>query len=183
MVADAWKPGWRDVALEWALKLLLAPLWVPAIVLGWLELNSKTRPLVRGRIEDAWERCAAVWRECGLVCQWTAHDGAAFGHELATALAHRHRGQKGFFLARLRDPDPLLAAYAFKCLIRVYTPTRADLPAGTLERSELVRVLWADLVDEEALGSYFEGWFQEREALAQQGHIHTVLHDPKLTKS
>jgi hypothetical protein len=168
MPVDLLKPDRKADALRWGLKVLLAPVWVLALVIDDIRLRFKTRPLVRGRVEDAWKRCSVVWREGGLVCQRAAHHRAAFGHELAVALARQHRSQQAFFLSKLSDPDPLLAAYAFKCLIRVGKPRREELPRGVLDRAEPIKVLWADLVDQQSLGSYFEGWFREQEWLRQQ---------------
>lgn len=161
-------PDWPADAIDWALTVMLLPLWVPAKVLDDIRLRAQTAPLVRGRVEEAWQRCRDVWREWGQVCQFTAHDGAAFGHELAVALARKHRGQRAFFLARVADPDPLLVAYAFKCLIRTGPLRREDLPAGALERVEPIPVLWADMVDDEPLGVYLEGWFREQEVFGAE---------------
>lgn len=165
MTVGPHKPDWKVDALEWALKVALSPVWVPMMILDDIRLRARTRPLVRGRVEDAWERCAAIWREGGFVCQWTAHHEAAFGHELAVALARQHPSQQAFFLGQVAHPDPLLAAYAFKCLIRAGKPRREELPAGALQRLDPIRVLWADLVNEQPLGEYLEGWFREQEAL------------------
>jgi hypothetical protein len=162
------KPSWKEDLLEWGLKLLFAPIWIPAMVFEHYQLWAKTRPLVQCPVEEAWERCSTVWKKRGLVCQYAAHDGAAFEHELAAILARKHPGQGRFFLEKLSDQDPLLAAYAFKFLIRVCKPLRDDLPQGVLQRSEFINVLWADLVDQKPLGTYFEGWFQEQEWLKQQ---------------
>lgn len=159
---------WRTNALGWAIGFLMAPIAAVALILYHVRVLAKTRPLVRGRVQDAWERCSAVWREQGLVCQWAAHDGAGFGHELAVALARYHRTERAYFLGKIADPDPLMAAYAFKCLIRTGRLRREELPVGALQRSEPVKVLWADLVDEVPLGDYLEGWFREQEWLGQQ---------------
>src|SRR5262249_17527098 len=133
-----------------------------------IRLRARTRPLVRGRVEDAWARCAAVWREGGLVCQWAAHDGAAFGHELAVVLARQPRSKRAFFLGEGADPAPLVAAWAFECLIRAGRVRREELPAGALRRTDTIRVLWADLVSEQPLGEYLEGWFREQEWFGQR---------------
>jgi hypothetical protein len=167
MVAGPPKPDWKADVLEWALQVALSPIWVPAMILDDIQLRARTRPLIRGRVEDAWERCVAVWREGGLVCQWAAHDEPAFGHQLAVALARQHRRKRAFFLGKVADPDPLLAAYAFKSLIRAGKPRREELPAGALQRPDPIRILWADLVIEQPLGEYLEAWFREQEWLGQ----------------
>src|SRR4051794_39473041 len=118
--------------LERVLWIVTTPLWVPTMILEDIERRAGTEPLVRGRVEDAWERCGAAWRECGRVCQFTSYDGSAFQHDLAVAMAPKHRRHRGFFLGKVADPDPLLAAYAFKCLIRVGSLRREDLPAEAL---------------------------------------------------
>jgi hypothetical protein len=159
-----WKVGLLFVGLKW----LSAPLWVPGMFVEDIALRARTAPLVRGRVEDAWGRCSAVWREVGLVCQDAAHHGADFCHELAVALGSRHRNQKAFFLEQLKGTCPLLAAYAFKCLVRTCQPRREEMPPGALQRTEPIRVLWADLVHVQTLGAYLEGWFVKQEWFTKQ---------------
>lgn len=164
MSADAAREILWDI-FEWLLKVLLSPIWFPIMVYDEIQFRKRVRPLVEGNVEDAWKRCCEVWKRIGLVCQWSDHDGAGFGHLLAVALAERQREQQTFFLSKVADPDPLLAAYAFKCLIRTIKPERKQLPAGSLQRTEVIPVLWADLVDEKPLGEYLEGWFREQESI------------------
>ncbi len=153
---------WKRIVSEHAWMILLSPMWVPLMLVDRLRLRCKTGPLVCGRIDEAWDRCATIWRQRGFVCQWTAHAGASFEHDLAAALALRHPGEAAFFANKLTDPDPLLAAYAFKCLIRLAKPRREDLPVGLLQRSEKIQVQRADLIAAEPLGSYLDAWFREQ---------------------
>jgi hypothetical protein len=154
---------WKDDVLEYAQMILFAPIWMPLALIDNLRLRARTRPLVSGRVEEAWTRCAVVWQKEGLLCQCAPHVRASFGHELAVALARQHSKEAAFFLRKVADPDPLLAAYAFKCLIRVVKPCREDLPAGALQRSETIQVQWADHVWEETISAYLEGWFREQD--------------------
>jgi hypothetical protein len=161
-------PNWKDDLIEFARKVMLAPIRVPAMMIGDVLLRAKARPLASGRIGRAWERCAAVWKECGLVCQAVGYAGPAFPHDLAVALARQHR-QKELFLSKLSDPDPLLAAYALKCLIRACELRCEDLPPELFQRPEPIQVLHADMADQERLGAFFEGYFKEQEWLREQG--------------
>jgi hypothetical protein len=187
MVIDLLKK--LDHALEqgvaWLLKIPLAPIWVPWMIIDKRQFHAQTQPLVRGRIEDAWERCCDVWRQRGLVClrpahdefpsgpvwtaalaslvwQWSRYHGAAFEQRLTWAMAQQHRRQKAFFLGKLSDPDPLLAAYACLCLCGVRKLlgeelNETELPPGALERQESIRQLWMGRVDELPLGRWLEG--------------------------
>jgi hypothetical protein len=128
---------------------------------GRLVLRLRIRPLVRGSVEEAWDRCAAVWREAGVVGNG-ADDHWVFDHELAAALGRRHRRRRPFFLERIADADPLLAAYAFKCLLRTGEVRGDDLPVGSLQRTEPVDVQWADMILPEPLGEYFAGGLAEK---------------------
>jgi hypothetical protein len=154
-------PGWcwKDELLYWALCLAFAPVWLPlaAVYLGRHRLV--TRRFTKGTIEQAWERCAAEWSDTGQVCMASAYAGAAFAHELAVALARRHRRQKEFFRAKLYDPDPLLAAYAFKCLVRVCDLQRCDLTPELFGRRERITTLCANFAVEAVLGEFFDVYF------------------------
>jgi hypothetical protein len=159
-IPPAWleppKGVWKDAVILWILFVVLFPVWMPVLVFQWVMLRLRIRPLVRGSVEQAWDRCAAVWREAGVVGNG-ADDHWVFDHELAVALGRRHRRRRPFFLEKIGDVDPLLAAYAFKCLLRTGTVCRDDLPVGSLQRTEPVDVQWADMIAPEPLGQYFAG--------------------------
>lgn len=164
MATDLFSTGWKDDALDWGLIVLSAPIWLPLFFINSFQLRVKTCPLVRGQVDVAWERCSTVWRDVGLVCQDTpSHYSVPFAHLLAVALAQQHRSQREFFLGKLLDPDPLLAAYAFKCLVRVCDLGPQDVPAEALSRSDLIRVLDGQYVDEQRLGDFFKVYFVQKE--------------------
>src|SRR5262249_46620482 len=146
------------------LQVLLFPVGVVWRVFDDARFRAETRPLVTGKIEEAWERCSKVWTEVGLVCQEAPyHRSVPFAHLLAVALARQHRTQKSFFFRKLLDPDPLLAAYAFKCLIRVCKLRRETFPEEALSRSEPIKVLGGRFVNTELLGDFFKVYFLQQE--------------------
>src|SRR5436305_2035489 len=117
MVSDPWTDPWWTRLVYWGLDILCYPLAILEAL--WFQY-VEARPFVKGPVELAWQRCSEVWKEVGLVCQYAPyHHRVPFAHRLSAALARHHRGHRAFFVGKLLDPDPLLAAYAFKCLIRV----------------------------------------------------------------
>lgn len=147
--------------VEWTLKIVLAPIWLPLTIQENREFRRRVHPLIDGTIEDAWKQCSHVWIGIGRVHQPSVHDDAGFGHDLAVALVERHKTQRSFFLRAVADDNPLLAAYAFKCLIRTGKLNRDEMPAGAMTREELVTVCWADLGEDYTLGRFFDEWFRE----------------------
>jgi hypothetical protein len=161
---DLFRGSWKYDLLEWCLWVLAFPLWVAWWIWEDSRSRAETRPFVRGRVEQAWERCAEYWKECGIVLG-PRERGVPFPHELAVALARQFPGRRQFFLAKLADHDPLLAAYAFKCLIRMGDLRRHHPPESVQGRCERVKVLsgLSCCIDEEPLGLFFEGYFLQRE--------------------
>jgi hypothetical protein len=139
----------------------------------WLWEWQRIRGYVKGDIARAWQRCSVVWQKAGVVSQeW--HEWIPFPHRLAASLAQRHRSSPLFFRGKLLDPDPLLAAYAFKCLIRTCELRREEMPPGTLARAENVKVQHGRRMYEEPLGVFFEGYFG--------GHELALLSDEEIRK-
>lgn len=81
-------------------------------------------------------------------------------------MGRSHSKKWGFFLEKLRDPDPVLVGYAFKCLIRANPKIQIhDIPAEVLKRSDKIPILWADLGDHLTVGDFVRGYFAEQELL------------------
>ena len=86
---------------------------------------------------------------------------SSYEHLLCEDFARCHPDSATFLLEKLADPDPYLAGYAFKCLIRVKPDLRLeDMPAAALARTEEVAVLPAGcVVQRMKLGDFLGGYF------------------------
>lgn len=113
-------------------------------------------------LELDWNKCAAAWGELDCIT------GGMTGPMLAPTAAHlscedfakKHPDSFEFLLQKLYEPNPILAGYAFKCLIRVSHISLKDLPAEVLSRSERVNVQQGGcVVQEMTLGQYFRGYW------------------------
>jgi len=90
------------------------------------------------------------------------------GHDLRTPFAHSlaehfprfHRRSRAFLLERLRDPNPYLVAYAFKCLVRCGPIDVDDIPKDVLARSEEIKAQRIGcIVETLPLGRYIREYF------------------------
>jgi hypothetical protein len=143
---------WAKVAFV----LATLPVWFPVLMLlvclaiigHWLFIRWHAwRP-----IERAWEKCAGVWLRERWV--WAADFGDLFcGAGFVDVLARTHRNKRPFFLKQLRNPQPVLAAYACVCLAR--DGLRHDeVPEDVRQRKDMLRVRYADTIEGEPLGEF-----------------------------
>src|SRR4051812_14895947 len=123
MTRDVPKMTWTEAALKAVLFLLCAPFALAGYVSDWLVVGWHVwRP-----IEAAWARCERVWVRHGRVVQMGWED-SPLPHRLAHGLGRWHRRRRQFFIRKLGNPDPHLAAYAFKCLLRTGDVRPDDIP-------------------------------------------------------
>lgn len=130
--------------LYYGAMILLAPIWVPLMIVGTLAFRIRLRGVLSGSIDDAWSRCAEVWS--GVDTVYGAEVGpnfeTPFAHSLAEHFASYQPKSREFLLRQLHHDDPHLAAYAFKALIRCKpTVHPADIPRFVLERPDELNVL------------------------------------------
>lgn len=113
-----------------------------------------------GMIYD-WERFAETWRSAG--CVRSAHVGPIMvpseEHLLCEEFAELHPDSADFLFTKLSDPDPYLAAYAFKCLLRVRDLEMEDIPQTILQRGDSINTLWGCVVRPSTLGSFIRGYW------------------------
>jgi hypothetical protein len=80
-------------------------------------------------------------------------------HLLCEEFVGLHPEAADFLFAKLRDPDPYLAAYAFKCLIRVRDLEMEDIPHDILHRTDRIYTLWGCVRRTNTLGSFIRGYW------------------------
>ena len=92
--------------------------------------------------EEKWNANVAQWLSSGHVLGGNV--GPNFSttkeHKLCVRFAASYPDAAEFLRNKLRDPNPILAAYAFKCLIRVVDLNYEDIPADVSERSDVIEV-------------------------------------------
>jgi hypothetical protein len=89
--------------------------------------------------------------------------GTPLEHFLAVYFAKYHRNSESFLMEKLHDPNPYLAAYAFKCLIRCRHLILADIPADVLERKDEINWLpFGCLREKIPLNQLIQNYFQYR---------------------
>src|SRR3954468_10672711 len=84
-------------------------------------------------------------------------------HRACIDFARRYPEAKEFLLGKLSDPLPLIAAYAFKCLVRITDLKSSDLPETVRTRKESITVRWHSHQHPQALAEYFSGYFESYE--------------------
>jgi len=112
-------------------------------------------------IESDWERFADTWR--GALCVRSGEVGPVMEpsqeHLLCEEFAELHPNAADFLFAKLRDPNPYLAAYAFKCLIRVRDLEVEDIPQDILHRADPIQTLWGCVARTTTLGSFIRRYW------------------------
>lgn len=74
--------------------------------------------------------------------------------------AEQYPDSKAFLIAQLSDPDPRLAAYAFKILIRICELTPADIPPAVVARADEITVIVHSRGNTQTLHDFFAGYFE-----------------------
>jgi hypothetical protein len=158
----------RMGCVERRILLLLSPIWAPFLVALRIRRWVRCYPYVRGDIEVAWERCAAYWLAVGAMLKCFAT--FPFPDQLVERLALRHRARREFFVGKLLDPNPLLAAYAIRCLAAVGPIREDDVPGAALARGDEFKVRLPHWYGTDTVGSYI------RECLVAQSEEGAVSH-------
>ena len=114
-----------------------------------------------GTRKSAWRRCVRKWDGAKRVFAGMVgpHLALPFEHTLAAWFRTFHRNSKSFLTVKLQDPNPVLAAYAFKCLVRFPDLTIDDIPPNVLSRQEEIETQFACIVSTISLGRYIFEYF------------------------
>lgn len=112
-------------------------------------------------VEYDWERFAEIW--CAANCVRSGQTGPTLTpseeHLLCVEFAELHPDAADFLFEKLRDPNPYLAAYAFKCLLRVRDLEMEDIPADILYRTDPIHTLWGCVVRKNTLGNFIRAFW------------------------
>ncbi len=100
--------------------------------------------------EETWDHNVPLWLASGCVLGGAIcpNFGVSKEHKLCERFANKHPDATNFLLGKLSDPNPILAAYAFKCLIRVADLDYANLPTDVANRTETIDVQQAGCIRE-----------------------------------
>jgi hypothetical protein len=163
MPGSIYHTPWRDRLLIGCLFICLSPIILPLCLWDFLSFRWTLWRFLRGSTVEAWDRYVPLWSQARCAC------GGQIGPSLTTPLVHSlaehfaryHPDARPFLTAQLSNTDPILAAYAFKCLIRFDPIFMDDLPAEVLARSEAIEALRFGCVMEMLpLGQYMREYFQ-----------------------
>jgi len=112
-------------------------------------------------LEYDWERFAETWATSGCVRSGQVDPTMrpSQEHLLCDEFVELHPDAADFLLTKLCDPDPYLAAYAFKCLIRLRDLEMKDIPQTILYRADPIRTQWGCVIRSNTLGSFIRGYW------------------------
>ncbi|MCE9545943.1 MAG: hypothetical protein K8T25_10550 [Planctomycetia bacterium] len=122
-----------------------------------------TTPLFTGEMTEDWKNFSNYWAQSNQVLgaevgpTWKMPDE----HLACIRFAETYPDSKQFLLDRLSDSHPVVAAYAFKCLIRITDLKRCDVPQSALSRMERVETVFHSSVERKTLGDFMEEYFQK----------------------
>jgi hypothetical protein len=120
-------------------------------------------PPFTGDLNDDWKNLSAFWRQSERVL------GSEVGpkwempkeHLACVLFAQAYPDSKKFLLERLFDPHPIVAAYAFKCLMRVTDLRPSDIPLSVRSRSDRIENVFHSHIQRMTLGEFISGYFEE----------------------
>ena len=82
-------------------------------------------------------------------------------HRLCEHFARKHPNSETFLIAKLADPNALLAAYAFKCMTRVAEPKYDELPQEAINRTDRIEVQQSGCMQEtQTLRQFIRNYFE-----------------------
>ena len=127
-----------------------------------------------GNLQKDWAALVDIWKKFNHVLQsevgptWETPEQ----HLVCINFAKSYPESKQFLIEKLSAPDPNIAAYAFKCLIRVADITKEEIPGGILNRQEPISLQYHSFVKIKELGQfmtdYFSAYSSQEELLHEQ---------------
>lgn len=115
-----------------------------------------------GDIEKDWAALRTLWSRNPRVMM--AEVGPKWEmppeHRMCLDFAAHYPDSKPFLIGRLADPSPVIAAYAFKCLIRVADVHPDEVPKEVLSREEKIDILVHSRTETQTLAEFFREYFE-----------------------
>lgn len=115
-----------------------------------------------GDLNQDWKLLCDLWRQDDKVLQ--AEVGPLWRmppqHEACLQFEDRYPDSKTFLIKQLSDLDPRIAAYAFKCLVRVTKIEKAELSSEVLSRADKITTLMHSFADEISVGQFINRYFE-----------------------
>ena len=119
-------------------------------------------PSFTGDLNVDWRNLCAFWTQSKQVL------GAEVGplwetpgqHIACILFAHKYPDSKQFLVERLSDEDPIVAAYAFKCLIRVTDLKHDDIPPSVRSRADSIDTVFHSFVERKTLAEFMSEYFE-----------------------
>jgi hypothetical protein len=158
----------KDRLILYGLLIGLSPIWIPLAVIRLAVFHGRLFRYLHGSPQNAWNRCARLWAASNIAY------GGMVGPELVTPFEHSlaenfvgyHRHSRDFLIEQLHDPNPILAAFAFKCLIRCGPLRPDDIPAAVLARNDQINAQRIGCcVVSMTLAKYISDYFGEAQCL------------------
>jgi hypothetical protein len=114
-----------------------------------------------GNLKHDWQLLCSLWHQTPYVLQ--SEVGSLWEmplqHKVCIEFADRYPDSKLFLIDQLQDPDPRIAAYAFKCLARVTDIQRPEIPNDVFVRGEKIATVLHSFTDETTIGDFIRGYF------------------------
>lgn len=156
-------PTVKDRLIEYSLMIGLSPIWVPMWLGSTVALHCRLARYLLRRTESAWRRCVELWTVSQRVygAEVGPNFDTPFEHSLTEYFAWYHPRSRAFVLQQLQNPNPYVAAYAFKCLIRYGPIDREDIPHDVFSRGEMIETFPFGCIGETLpLGQYISEYFE-----------------------
>jgi hypothetical protein len=135
-----------------------------------------TPSLFTGDLQKDWKRLCELWRESRTVF------GSEVGpmwemspqHKACIEFAECYPDSKDFLIQKLSEPDAVIAAYAFKCLIRVADIRVTEIPESVLSRQDPITTHFRSWKENKSLADFMAEYFKRcpsrEELLKAQEH-------------
>jgi hypothetical protein len=125
-------------------------------------------------LENDWSLLCGLWKQSPHVLQ--SEVGPRWKmpphHKVCVEFADHYPDSKEFLIAQLADRDPRIAAYAFKCLVRVARIQKSEISNDVIARAEKITTVMHSFIDETTLGQfighYFDTYSSQDDLLVEQ---------------
>lgn len=120
-------------------------------------------------MHEDWNALCKIWKQSDKVM--SGEVGPTWimppQHKVCLEFADHYTDSKDFIASKLADNDPLIAAYAFKILIRLDSFFRNDIPNEVFNRKEKITIHIHSFTETKTLNEYFDEYFKIDEPIQQ----------------